>query len=100
MTKSLMTFVLLSKGGINFYSKNFSTTKIIFDFLNKLTESLPKNDYFKEENFFTVRNIGNNYNLFMSRSLLEFPKESSLNKIMIKIDPFLERLFVSCTSYT
>ena len=85
-----MTFILLSKGGINFYSKNFSTTKIIFNFLNKLTDSLPKNEYFKEDNFFTIRNIGNNYNIFISQSLLEHPRESSINKILIKIDPSLE----------
>lgn len=90
LAKSLMTFVLLSKGGINFYSKNFSTTKIIFNFLNKMTDNLPKNEYFKEDNFFTLRAIGNNYNIFLSQSLLEHPKESGLNKILIKIDPSLE----------
>lgn len=81
-----MTFILLSKGGINFYSKNFSNTKIIFNFLNKITESLPQNEFFKEDNFFTVRNIGNNNNIFLSKSLLEHPIESTLHKILIKID--------------
>ena len=85
-----MTFILLSKGGINFYSKNFSTTMIIFKFLNKLTEDLAKNEYFKEENFFTVRNIGNNFSIFLSRSILEHPKESQINKILIKTDPSIE----------
>jgi hypothetical protein len=85
-----MTFILLSKGGINFYSKNFSNTKIIFNFLEKMTESLPKNEYFKEDNFFIVRNIGNNNNIFLSKSLLEHPIESTLHKILIKIDPNTE----------
>jgi hypothetical protein len=75
---------MLSKGGINFFSKNFELTMILRNFLNIATEGISNSEAYasitREENFYSIR-----YNdiINLSKSLLDHPKESLINQTII-----------------
>jgi len=95
--------ILLSKGGINFFSKNFDITMILRNYLNKSTESIVNDTLFttfiQEENFFTFSlnkdiNFGEKNEAI--KNLYQKTKESSLNKVLININEnhLLENEFI------
>lgn len=87
--------MLLSKGGMNFFSKNFELVMILRNFLTQTTDSLLNNpqivNLMKEENFSSIRVFSSQNNLNLSKSLYENPLISQINNIIInlnnKIDP-------------
>jgi hypothetical protein len=78
---------MLSKGGINFFSKNFELTMILRNFLNTATESLTTNKTYlaisREENFYSIQyhDIIN-----LSKSLLDHPREAIINQTIINLN--------------
>ena len=88
-----MSYLLLSKGGINFFSKNFDLTMILRNFLTTATESIVNDSNFinivKEENFFTINNTQSVYNLNYTRNLIEHQKYSLINKVIINMNTLM-----------
>jgi len=92
LIKTIIFEILLAKGGINFFSKNFDLTMILRNYLINSTDSLvndPLNTRFiEEENFFTFTlnkdvNFGEKSEIV--KNLYQKTKESSLNKVLINI---------------
>ncbi len=90
LIKTIILEILLSKGGINFFSKNFDLAIILRNYLIRSTESLVNNPlltpFIEEENFFTFTlnkdvNFGGKSEII--RNLYQKTKESNLNKIII-----------------
>lgn len=81
--KTILSMLLLSKGGINFFSKNFEKTKLLREFLFKITTKA-KNAYplLSEENFFSFRDIEEKDFLFNASEL-------SLDNVIISKHPNL-----------
>jgi len=62
LIKNILSLILLSKGGINFFSKNFDVTMEFRNFLNKVTDGLMSSScnpmvypLIREENFFSLK---------------------------------------------
>jgi len=82
--------MVLSRGGINFFSKNFHSSSVLMEFLVKYIDSNIRNvdsqslmNFYKEENLFSISKIGNYTNMFVNNSLLEDAEESQINRILI-----------------
>lgn len=94
LSKNILSYLLLSKGGINFFSKNFELTMILRDFLIKSTEELltaPKvSNITKEENFFSTKIISSQTHLMNNKSIFESSNQSCLNNILINTNSELE----------
>ncbi len=93
LIKTILLEILLAKGGINFFSKNFDLSMILRNYLIKSTESLVNDPLFtpliQEENFLTFTlnkelNFGEKNEVI--KNLYSKTKESSLNKILININ--------------
>jgi hypothetical protein len=94
ISKNLISYLLLSKGGINLFSKNFELTIILRNFLFKTTEELlinPKiSNITKEENFFSNRINSSQTHIMLNKSLLENPLTSAINSILIHSNSDME----------
>lgn len=86
--KNILSFIALSKGGINFLSKNFDVTMILRNLLIQMTESLVTNpetaNYSKEENIFPVK-LMNNFSINNDNNDHHLNERySKINEILIK----------------
>lgn len=93
LIKNIMSTVLLSKGGINFFSKNFDLAMILRNYLIKSTESLVNDSiltpYIQEENFFSFSTNGCNHfseKSELSKNIYQRTKDTTLNKILINVN--------------
>ncbi len=90
--KNILSTLILSKGGINFFSKNFDMTMILINYLSVATESIVNDpalkNIVKEENFFTIAETGNKNHL--CKSLLEHPKQSLINMVIINMNNHMD----------
>jgi hypothetical protein len=90
MIKNILATLILSKGGINFFSKNFDLTIILINYLSIATESIVKEptlkNIVKEENFLTLHETQN----MLCRGLLEHPKQSLINKVIINMNTHMD----------
>jgi hypothetical protein len=103
LIKSILFEIILSKGGINFFSKNFELSLILRNFLIQSTESL-FNDriispFLNEENFFTFNKINENdiaEKSNFAKSIYGKSKESTLNKVLINFNDnnYLDNEFI------
>lgn len=93
LIKTIILEILLAKGGINFFSKNFDLSMILRNYLIKSTESLVNDPLFtpfiQEENFLTFTlnkevNFGEKSEVI--KNLYSKTKESSLNKVLINVN--------------
>lgn len=93
MIKHILSFITLSKGGINFLSKNFEVTMILRNLLIQATEDIltapETNLLVREENLFPVRLLANHNNIALSKSLYENPLFSQANNILVKMNTSL-----------
>ena len=103
LIKSIFFEILLSKGGINFFSKNFELAVILRNYLIKSTESLVNDrilsPFLVEENFFTFSNLTENNIAEKSnfaKAYYNKSKESTLNKILINFNDnnYLDNEFI------
>ena len=94
LCKNIISLISLSKGGINFLSKNFDLFKILRNFLIITTEETIKNplisNILKEENFFCLKIQSSNENLFLNKSLYEYGKNSQINSMLINLNSNIE----------
>lgn len=92
LIKTIILEIMLSKGGINFFSKNFDLAMILKNFLINSTESLINDplisSYIEEENFFTFthnKDVSFSEKSELVKNLYQKTKESSLNKVLVNI---------------
>jgi hypothetical protein len=89
--KNIIAYIMLSKGGINFLSKNFELTMILRNFLNTATEGIGNSEALtnisREENFYSIKF---NKNIHLSKSILEHPKDALINQTIINSHSGLE----------
>jgi hypothetical protein len=91
--KKIVSYVLLSKGGINFFSKNFEMTMMMRNLLIKCTDECLKNPYLlettKEENFksLNVKLLDGNK---LGNSVYDGPLISNLNQVLVNTSSEVE----------
>jgi hypothetical protein len=98
LIKNILSLILLSKGGINFFSKNFEVTMELRNFLNKVTDGLMSSScnpmvypLIREENFFSLKvnstsqggacGASNAIN-----SMYENPVQSNISSVLINMN--------------
>lgn len=86
LSSKILSYILLSRGGINFYIKNFQTSEILIEFLSlyrKQNASTDEHQMFREENMFCTGINISGFNLNSNNSLLEENEDSQINRIFI-----------------
>lgn len=92
LIKTIILEILLAKGGINFFSKNFDLAMILRNYLMRSTDSLVNDPLvaplIEEENFFTFtlnKEVSFGEKSEIIKNLYQRTKESNLNKILINV---------------
>ena len=82
--KNFISYIILSRGGINFFSKNYNQTQNFLQVIKKI--SSPLEDKIDEKSFFKVelKTIKGFNEILLNKSLYENNKYDKLNYILIK----------------
>ena len=80
--KHIFTYILLSKGGVNYLSKEIKLTETLYKVLCNVSQSLQDNDLTNESNFFMAQTESKE--IYLKQSLYEPIKYSRINELLIQ----------------
>ena len=86
LIKNIFSFIAMSKGGINFMSKNFETSSQLIAVLHQITSDI--SDKISEKNLFGIKlNFdchSNTIDVPLNKSNFEYPRYAKINEVLMK----------------
>ena len=80
--KHIFTYILLSKGGVNYLSKEIKLTETLYKVLCNVSQSIQDNDIVDESNFFMAQTESKE--IYLNQSLYEPMKYARINELLIQ----------------